>query len=99
MSILIFSDGRPMTPEQAVREARPLDTELVCPFCESVHVRARIPKTVEQIVEDKTRSITGREFPQFVPRIQDRWCQDCGEKWQCVLPPTSYSDPSLLIRS
>lgn len=92
MTLHIFINGQRLDPARAVRDARPLDTMLVCPACNGGHVDARDAKTVEQIVGDSRLIISSLEHKQFVPRLQDRRCLDCGHRWQCVLPPTSYTD-------
>lgn len=84
MTMVILANGRPFTPERALREQLPLDTMLVCPECEGRHVEAWEPHTTIRL---------GGEAQHFIPRQQDRRCLDCGHRWTTVLPPEVYTDP------
>ena len=84
MSHQILINGRPWSPERAAREKLPLDTELVCPECESRQVAA---------TEARTTLRLGGEAQHFIPRQQDRKCLACGHRWTSVLPPEVFNDP------
>jgi len=74
----IMVNGRPLSPERAIREQLPLDTMLVCPNCESSHVVAGPARAGQRF---------GGESNATVPRQQDRRCLRCDHRWTAVLPP------------
>lgn len=88
MTFLICINGKPFPPERALRERMPLDTAFKCPNCNGGPVSARPART--------TVRLPG-EAQHFVPRMQDRECDDCGHEWQCVLPPEVYHDPAFSL--
>lgn len=78
MSHHIFIHGRRLDPREAAQQLMPSDTLLVCPHCSSRMVQTVEPKLTTRF-EDEARVM--------VPRMQDRWCLDCGHRWATVLPP------------
>jgi transposase-like protein len=76
----IMVNGRPLSPERAIREQLPLDTMLVCPNCESSHVVAGVARAGIRFDGEKNAT---------VPRQQDRRCLACNHRWMAVLPPES----------
>lgn len=81
MSHSIIIGGRYLDPKQAATAQLPLDTALVCPECSDAHVCAGEARTVARI---------GMEYPDGIPRQQDRKCLACGHRWTATLPPQSY---------
>jgi DNA-directed RNA polymerase subunit RPC12/RpoP len=84
MPIEIIIDGRPLPPEKAVGRLLPVDTPLACPACNSQRVGAGRPRTGIRL---------DGEAQHFIPRQQDRWCEDCGHRWMTVLPPAIIANP------
>jgi len=78
MSHTILVNGKRLEPKDARKILMPSDTLLVCPHCESRMVQAVPPKLTARFVD---------ETHLTVPRLQDRWCLDCGYRWATVLPP------------
>lgn len=78
MPITILVNGRPLSPQEAVRNQLPLDTILRCPACNSNEVMAKQALTTTRL-DGETRDT--------VPRQQDRWCLNCGHRWAAVLVP------------
>lgn len=87
MSHQVKFEGRYVSPEQAAKELRPLDTYLICPECESTHVVSG---------EARLSTRIGKEFLEGIPRQQDRRCLACGHLWTVVLPPLSYAATTII---
>lgn len=75
---LVFH-GRRLDPREAAKTLLPSDTLLVCPHCSSGMVQACEPRLTTRFPDEGDATI---------PRMQDRWCLDCGHRWATVLPPT-----------
>lgn len=80
--IQIMVNGRPLDPKDAAKTLLPADTLLICPSCESPHVRANEPRTVGRI---------DLEPQSLIPRQQDRRCERCGHRWTATLAPAFHS--------
>lgn len=85
--LTILVGGRPLDPKRAASALLPLDTLLVCPYCNGQHVEAKTALTTTQFGPRSDLELKG-----LVPRMQDRRCLDCGEAWQSVLPPSLYHE-------
>jgi DNA-directed RNA polymerase subunit RPC12/RpoP len=75
---LILVNGKPLDPQKAAGAFLPLDLFYVCPDCGSKHVLAKDAKTIEDL---------GGQHKLWIPRQQDRWCQECGHRWTATLAP------------
>lgn len=75
----ILIHGKRLDPKDAGKTLLPSDTLLVCPRCESRMVQTVEAKLTERFPDESRLT---------VPRMQDRWCLDCGFRWATVLPPT-----------
>lgn len=87
MTHRIKFNGRYVSPEQALKERRPLDTFLICPECESTHVVAGEPRLSTRIE---------KEFLEGIPRQQDRRCLACEHLWTVVLPPLAHAASTII---
>jgi hypothetical protein len=76
---VILIHGKPLDPQKAANAFLPLDLFYVCPECGSRHVLAKEPRRID--------NLGGHQAPVWIPRMQDRWCQDCGHRWSAVLAP------------
>lgn len=79
MAHLILIHGKPLDPQKAAGAFLPLDLFRVCPECNSRNVLAKDAKRLE--------NLGGSQAPVWIPRMQDRWCQDCNHRWSAVLAP------------
>ena len=78
MTLQIFVHGQPLDPQTAAREFLPLDLFYVCPACGSRQVKAKPPRTIDDL---------GGQYKVWIPRKQDRWCLDCDHRWTAILAP------------
>ena len=78
MALLILVHGKPLDPVASAGAFLPLDLFYVCPTCGSTHVRAKPPRTIEDL---------GGQQAVWSPRQQDRWCLDCDSRWTAQLAP------------
>jgi hypothetical protein len=70
--------GKPLDPKDGAKSFLPLDLFYVCPACGSSNVLAQPARTIEDL---------GGQLSHWIPRKQDRWCQDCSHRWVAVLAP------------
>lgn len=78
MGHLILINGKPLDPQKAAGAFLPLDMFYVCPDCGSKHVLAKEARAIDDL---------GGQHKLWIPRLQDRWCQECGHKWTATLAP------------
>ncbi len=78
MGHLILVHGKPLDPRRAARQFLPLDLFYVCPEGNSRQALAQPPRTIDDL---------GGQYQVWIPRKQDRWCQDCGHRWTAILAP------------
>ncbi len=79
----IFVHGKPLDPQKAAQEFLPLDIFYICPECGSRAVLARPARTID----DLSHAVGVGQYQCWIPRQQDRWCQDCGSRWTAILAP------------
>lgn len=79
MAHVILVHGKPLDPRKAAGAFLPLDLFYVCPNCSSRQVLAKEAKRLD--------NLGGHQAQAWIPRMQDRWCQDCGHRWEAVLAP------------
>lgn len=85
MALLILVNGKPLDPRTMAKSFLPGDLFYVCPECGSEHVRARPPRTIEDLGREHHTGAS--QFTEWIPRKQDRWCLDCDTRWTAILAP------------
>jgi hypothetical protein len=85
--LAIIVNGKRLDPKEAAAQARPLDTALICPHCLGGNVGVQTTQLPHRFKLDGHL-----EHGALVPRVQDRYCLDCGNQWATILPPTSFTD-------